>query len=186
MADVSYRPGMVLEGRSRASWGAIFGGTFAFLAIWATFGVLGLGVFASAANPRAAAPVAGMNVGESIWVIILSIIVLYVGGRIASGLSGAVTRRDGVTHGLITFGLCVFTAILIAVATVAVTLPGVGTAPAATTHNPTLLGGIADSSWALFVALILGGIAAMAGGMHGLPRAERREVTAPTEVRKIA
>ncbi len=50
----------------RTSWSSIFAGTFVFLAIELTFGVLGMAVFASAANPAAAHPVTGMSTGIGI------------------------------------------------------------------------------------------------------------------------
>ena len=55
---------------SRMSWPAIFAGTFVFLAIEVTFGVLGTAVFASAANPASTHPVTGMSAGIGIWLVI--------------------------------------------------------------------------------------------------------------------
>src|SRR6185437_1909013 len=86
---------------SRMSWPAIFAGTFVFLAIEVTFGVLGTAVFASAANPASAHPVSGMSAGIGIWLVILSIIALYFGGRAASALSGTTSSHVGMYHGLV-------------------------------------------------------------------------------------
>ncbi len=187
MADVTYMAGRddFVPATSRTAWGAIFGGTFAFLAVWATFGTLGLAIFASNANPNAAKPLSGMPVGEGFWIAILSIIALYVGGRVTAALAGIRTRTDGVMHGLIMFGLSVFSAILIA-ALIAGSTTVTTTAASLTAHSPYLLSEIAGSGYILFVSLILGGCAAMLGGTHGLPRATRVAATEVPEVRRIA
>lgn len=180
MADLTYRVDRPpLEGWSRISWGAVFAGTFGFLAVWATFGALGLGIFASTANPSPSAPVTGggMTVAEAIWFIVLSIIALYVGGRIAAGMSHAATRKDGIIHGFVSFGLSIVAALLLVGMTIGVTTTqGIGAV--ASTHSAWTLTAVADSGYAIFVALILGGIAAMAGGAHaiaGMARLVKRE-----------
>lgn len=189
MADLTYRAdNRPLEGWSRISWGAIFAGTFGFLAVWATFGALGLGIFASAANPNAAAPITGggMTAGEAVWFIILSIIALYVGGRIAGGMSHAVDRKDGMIHGFVSFGLSIVGALLlVGLAIGTTTTRAVG--QVASTHSAWTLTAVADSGYVLFIAMILGGIAAMAGGAQAIPRgAARAQMEAPPEIRRVA
>lgn len=189
MADLTYRAdARPLEGWSRISWGAIFAGTFGFLAVWATFGALGLGIFASAANPSAAAPVTGggMTIGEAIWFIVLSIISLYVGGRIAAGMSHAITRKDGIIHGFVSFGLSIVAALMLVGLTLgATTTQGIGAV--ASTHSAWTLTAVADSGYALFVALLLGGIAAMAGGSQAVhPDVERSRTEVSEGIRRVA
>jgi hypothetical protein len=94
----------------RISWSSLFAGTFVFLAIEATFGVLGAAIFANASNPAARNPV---SVGFGIWMVILSIISLYYAGRVAGRMSGAESRNQAMWHGLICYGMCLFTAALL-------------------------------------------------------------------------
>lgn len=149
---------------SHPNWGAIWGGTFTFYAIWAIFGVLGTAIFASAANPNAAHPITGMSVGMSVWAVILTIIAMYVGGRVTGDLAGIANRRDGVVHGMTMFGLSVIGVVVLAVLEQGV-IPG--SIAAAGPHSAGLLTLFADLGWAGFVALILGWLAAMGGAAQG-------------------
>ncbi len=145
---------------SRPNWGAIWAGTFTFVAIWSVFGTLGAGIFASSANPGAASPIAGMNVGMAVWSVILTIIAMFVAGRVTAQLAGITNSRDGMLHGMVMFGLSVAAVLLIG---------GIGgsafgrTELAGITHNAYLLGVSADLGWGLFVSLFLGWLAAMGG-----------------------
>jgi hypothetical protein len=149
-----------------------------FLAIEITFGLLGVAIFATAANPNAAQPVGGMSTGIGIWTVVLSIIALYFAGKTASRMSGAVTRNAGLYHGLVTFGLSLFAAILIAAMTLSSTVAG----SASITHvgSNTLASAISTSGWWLFVACVLGMIAAAIGGSHGVRNELRTSATTTT------
>lgn len=153
----------------RPNWGAIWAGVFTFLAIWSVFGALALGVFEHPAN--AAAPVTRMSPGLAIWGIVLTIIAMFVAGRVTGGMSGIVNSRDGMTHGMIMFGLSVAAGLILF-------LVGgsgfIGTRVVATTHGGYVLGVFSYFGWALFVALFLGWLAAMAGASSArkvIPRA---------------
>ena len=154
---------------SSISWPAIFAGTFVFLAIEVTFGVLGMAIFASAANPLSAHPVSGMSVGIGIWLVILSIIALYSAGRTAAALSGNADSHLGMYHGLTTFGLSVFTSIVVGVLMLGSTT--VASANTAVAAGPaTVASVVATAGYWLFVALLLGMIAACMGGSHGVSK----------------
>lgn len=150
--------------RRGTNWSAIWAGVFTFAAIWSVFGVLGIAVFTSAANPNAAHPITGMSVGESVWAIILTIIAMYVGGFVTGRLSAVTTRHEGAAHGQAMFGLSVTGVILLLILASAGMSSGTTTA---SSHSPYILGAIADIGWAGFVALFLGWIGAMAGASHG-------------------
>lgn len=174
MADLAYRNDLALAGRSRCDWGAIWAGVFAFSAIWAVFELLGEAIFASAANP--AQPVSGMSVGMGIWSIVLTIIAMYVGGRVTGHFARFADRADATMHGLVMFGLSVISAVVI------VTLAGAalsgGTGVNASTHVPYALTG--DLGWIGFIALFLGWLAAMGGAASAT-----RAVVARTDVREM-
>ena len=138
-------------------WSGIFAGTLLFLAIETTFGVLALAIFPSAAAALSTNTVGtSMSVGVGIWMVVLSIIALYLAGMIASTYAGAPTPGAGLYVGLITFGMCIFASFL----TTGLALGTVGFRTSVA-HE-----GSAGAYW-LFVALILSMIAAAFGGIHG-------------------
>lgn len=149
------------------SWGGIFAGTFMFLAIESTFGILGAAIFATASNPNVAVPTApSMSTGLQVWMIVLSIIALYFAGKSASKLLyGAADRNLGMYHGLVTFGMSVLATFMIVAAAW-----GVSPASSAVGTHPLTLGGTiaTGGEWWLFVALILSMISAAIGGLHGV------------------
>ncbi len=169
MADLAYRNEGLPYVRSRTDWGAIWAGVFCFVAIWSVFGLLGEAIFASATNPNAANPVTGMNIGMSMWGIILTIIAMYVAGRETGRLAGVATRHDGLIHGMIMFGLSVVTTIVIVVLAGATLSGGVGIT-GTSAHSPYVLSVFADLGWAGFVALLLGWLAAMGGASTGVTK----------------
>jgi hypothetical protein len=151
------------------SWTGIFAGTFLFLAIEATFGILGVAIFTSATNPNAANPVGpGVSAGVGIWMVVLSIIALYFAGKLAGRLTGSTTRNMGMYAGLVTFGMCIFTAALLTALTLGSTVggtTGIGYVSATRLADILTTGGY----W-LFVALVLAMFSAAMGGIHGAQR----------------
>lgn len=149
------------------SWGSIFAGTFVFLAIEVTFGLLGGAIFASAANPAQAHPVSGgIGWGLGIWMVVLSIIACYFGGKTAGKLSGTSDSNRGMYQGLVMFGMAIFTTILVMALSLGSTVRNGAANPAnygaATVADVVAKGGI----W-LFIALLLSMVAAAVGGSHG-------------------
>jgi hypothetical protein len=178
-------PATVLESRIVSWWSGIFSGTFLFLAIEATFGIFGVAIFASATNPQSRNPVGpGISAGVGIWMVILSIIALYFGGKLAAKLSGAFTRNLGMYAGLVTFGMCIFASVLITALTLGSTISGttgIGYA------GPTRLADILTTGgyW-LFVTLVLGMISAASGGIHGAWTAGRAPLDRTGDARRAA
>ncbi len=157
------------------SWSGIFSGTFLFIAIEVTFGVLGAAIFglplAGARNP----------VGIGIWMVILSIIALYFAGKLASKVSGAVTRNMGMYDGLVTFGMCIAASVLLVVS-------ALGTSPGGAVMSTRIAGATIAGGYWLFAALVLAMISAGSGGIHGAWKSEQRTppVETAAEPRKIA
>ncbi len=159
---------------SRTAWGAIFGGTFLYLAIMATFGALGLALFASAGWSAT---------GMEVWMTVLAIISLYFAGRAAGQLANVTERNSGIYQGLITFGMSFFATVLVLGIALATTVAPTGREAAVTRYD--LLSVAANGGWALFVALFLGLIAAAIGGSHAVPRT-RATVTERPDIRRVA
>jgi hypothetical protein len=86
--------------------------------------------------------------------IILSIIAFYFGAKTTVHFSGEARRLNGMYYGLVTFGVSIFSSILIA---------SMAVGSAATSAHALLDAVAANTAW-LFVTLILGGIAAAIGG----------------------
>lgn len=165
MADLTNRTDTRLGVAATTNWGAIWMGLFAFISIWTTFGVLGEAIFTSAANPNAPAPVAGMNWGESAWIIVLTVIAMYVAGRVTTHFAHVADRTSRIMYGLATFGLSVISFLLVALVAGAVMAGGASIS--GNPHSAGLLNDLAAVGWAGFVALFLGWIAAMAGAAQG-------------------
>jgi hypothetical protein len=151
--------------RARTDWGAIWAGVFTFIAIWSVFGLLGMAIFASAANPQSVRPMTGMSVGMGIWAIVLTIIAMYVAGRETGRLAGVTNRHDGLVHGMIMFGLSVVATLVITVLGGNSLTGGVGVQGSA--HNPYLLDVFSGLGWIGFLSLFLGWLAAMGGASTG-------------------
>lgn len=152
------------------NWGAIWAGMFAFFAIWAVFGALGVGVFASSANPNATDPVLGMSVGIAVWFVILTIIAFFVAGRITGRLAGTNTAGSGAVYGLVMFGVAMSAAVvLVSIGGTALDILAVRGG----VHSGYELGAFSYLGWTSFVGLLLGWLAAMAGASSAhkmLPR----------------
>ena len=92
--------------RNRVSWGAIFAGIVAALAVELLLYILGVGVGASslsvlntAQNPSAG----GFSIDASIWWVVSGIIASFVGGVVSGRLCGAGSRSTAAWHGFVTW-----------------------------------------------------------------------------------
>jgi len=171
MASTTYRNEALLVAQPRTNWGAIWAGLFAFAAIWSIFGLLGEAIFASFANPNVAHTVTGMSVGMAVWAIVLTIIAMYVGGRITGDLAGLTVRGQGAIYGTIMFGLAVIATILVVVMGGSALSGDTGVAGGV--HSPYMLTVFADIGWAGFLALLLGWFGAMGGAVHAVKSVAR-------------
>lgn len=162
---------------SHPNWGAIWAGVFTFLGIWTVWGLLEVAVFASTANrPGARAamtPVGGSHWAMAIWSIILTIVALFFAGRVTGSLAGIANIRDSAVHGMITFGLCMASALVV------VTLLGRAIPPPAIlpgTARPWLDAG-ATVGYAGFIGTFLGWLATMWGASMGTRSLLHREAS---------
>ena len=134
-------------------------GTFVFVAIEITFLALGIAIFGGSAS----APTSGtMATGISIWAGILTLFALYFAGRTAGRLSGT-DWNIAFYHGLLTFGMCIFSAILTAVLILA---PAeIANAGNASVNLVTVRHLFTEGGYALFASLLVGGILACEQGV---------------------
>ena len=169
MEDFAYRtPEAGLTRRDMAPWGAIWSGVFAFAAIWAAFGTLGAAIFSTSAGTGN-----GFGWGMGVWSILLTMIAMYVAGRVTGHFSTLQSRTHGALIGTTMFGLS-------AVATlVLVLLTGVAsTTTAMTVHStPSLLGVLSSVGWFGWLACFLGWLCAMGGTVSATGPALRQSAT---------
>jgi len=165
--------------RGTTHWGAIFGGTFVFVAVMSTFGLmLASAIFASAG---------WTSLGFVIWNAIVAIISLYIAGRATAHLARLTDRSIAMWHGLVTFGMCfVCTALLLGIAL----LTAAPYSAQAASRNPisgNLIAVAASGGWALWIAMFLGFIAAAWGGSHAAgPVAVRTVEEEQSGIRRVA
>jgi len=160
MADLVNRvPGIPVV-RSTGPWGAIWAGVFSFAAIWAIFGMLGAAIFSSTGNMGS--PMSGADIGMGIWSIVLTMIAMYVGGRVTGYLAGTTNRSQGLVYGMTMFGLAVISALLIVVLRLAAGHIAATVGP----HIPAITPAV---GWFGFIALFLGWLCAIAGASSGRP-----------------
>jgi hypothetical protein len=185
MAERLYTEEVVGTVARHPNWGAIWAGMFTFMAIWSVFGVLGMAIFATAANPAAPRPVTGMSAGMDVWAIILTIIAMFVGGVVTGKLAEIGNPRDGVVHGIIMFGLSVVAVLLIlGLGEGALVAGTAASAMPLTSHSSYILNTFASIGWVGFVALLLGWLAAMGGASAGTKR--RAAEVSQSEIRHAA
>jgi len=87
---------------SRINWGAIFGGTFIAMFFQLLLGLLGLAIGISVLNPARAVSPQGIGVGTGIWLILITIISVFIGAFAAGRFAGLQARYDGLMHGVAT------------------------------------------------------------------------------------
>ncbi|RYD83921.1 MAG: PhnA-like protein, partial [Verrucomicrobiaceae bacterium] len=90
---------------SRVSWGAIFAGALFALATQVVLTLLGLSIGLATIDPASGSTPAGstLGMGAGIWMLVSTIISLFLGGYIAGRLAGTF---NGWIHGLITWAAC--------------------------------------------------------------------------------
>ena len=184
MADLAYRNDLTTHSGERTNWGAIWAGVFAFAAIWSVFGMLGEAIFASSANPNVAKPVGGMSVGLGVWATILTIIAMYVAGRVTGHFARPHDRNGRIMHGLAMFGLSVIGVVVLLI--LSGTAISGGTGVPGGPHSSYMLTVFSDVGWIGFASLFLGWLAAMGGAAHSaVNRATGTGTGATTNVRDI-
>lgn len=125
--EVVYEPALPVRQPAlrRISWAAIFAGLIITLVAQVVLSVLGLSIGASAINPLTDQnPGETVGIGAAIWLVISSIISLFLGGWVAGRMAGF--PREGGLHGLVTWGAATLMTILLLSSAVGGLLSGAG------------------------------------------------------------
>jgi len=155
MADVSNPLEAVVVRRS--SWGAIWAGVFTFIAIWSVFGALGFDIFFASAGRNGA----GGDIGMEIWGVILTIIAMFIAGRVTGTLAGITDQQEGLAHGMVMFGLSVVSVLLLVM--IGGSAANTTAAGALATMHGYAIELFYSLGWSLFIGLFLGWLAALGG-----------------------
>jgi hypothetical protein len=109
MADVFEKTQWALQAPAaprRVSWGAIFAGATAVIAVELLLNLLGAGFGAATINPQQGQlPGQGLALGAVIWFGLSCIISLFIGGWLAGRLAERPSKRDGALHGFVTWAV---------------------------------------------------------------------------------
>ena len=87
---------------SRINWGAIFGGTFIAMFFQIMLGLLGLAVGLSVLNPNYVGATRNVSIGSGIWLLIITIISVFIGAFATGRFAGLQAKYDGLLHGIAT------------------------------------------------------------------------------------
>jgi hypothetical protein len=92
----------VAVNRRRISWGAIFAGTVAAVAVQLLLTLLGISIGAWVANPASGPDnMQGIGIGAGIWALASFILSLFTGGWIAGRMAGLTDKLDGLLEGFL-------------------------------------------------------------------------------------
>jgi hypothetical protein len=83
----------------------VFAGLAVGLATQIVFALIGLAAGLSAVDPQAADPIGAIPAAAGIWTGLSMLIAAFIGGYVASRLSGVSLRNDGALHGVVTWGV---------------------------------------------------------------------------------
>jgi hypothetical protein len=95
---------MGAQSLKRVSWGSVAAGVLVALMVSLLLAFLGMGIGLATVDPLdESKPIQGLAVGAAIWWIVSTLASLFIGGCVAAHLSGALSRADGMLHGVLTW-----------------------------------------------------------------------------------
>jgi len=109
---------------TRVSWGAILAGTVVAMVVQIALALLGLGIGMGVMAPNADA-MTGLGIGAGIWLIISTLISLYIGGFVAARLAGLPSKPDGVLNGIVVWALATLLSIYLATSAAGTVVSGI-------------------------------------------------------------
>jgi hypothetical protein len=165
--------GYNIPSRSRfMSWGAIFAGSFVALTVQVMLTLLGLAV--RAFNPVILQNTLAAGVGVDIWLIVSSIISLFVGGLVAGRMLGIKSSLHGSLHGLAVWGLCTIFSLYMVGTALGMLIGGSNIIVASGINflssgltGAGIMANTLNTSIAAVIAVFLSGLSAMGGGSIG-------------------
>jgi hypothetical protein len=152
---IESRLGELRESRGYISWGAVWGGVMGAIGMEILLVLFGLFIYFVMFNP-AAPGTGGARAWGAVWFLVTSFFSLLFGGWLSSRLAGSTTRRNGLMHGWVTWGLTSLGTWVIAVMTASPILTGLasiaGGAMAAAPQGAASMGGANSAAFAGSIA----------------------------------
>jgi hypothetical protein len=109
------------------SWGAIIAGLCITMVTQITLSLLGMAIGAATINPMDRNENGqGLAIGSAIWILLSSLISLFLGAMVAGRLSGGPRRSDGVLHGVVTWSVATLVMLFLLATTAGAILGGTG------------------------------------------------------------
>jgi hypothetical protein len=109
----------------RISWGAILAGLIIYLVVQALLSLLGVGIGVSTIDPLGSSPEAGsFATGAGIWWVLSALIAVFAGSWVAGRVAGIPVKREGMLHGVLTWGLATLVMIYLVTTTLGSLLGG--------------------------------------------------------------
>ncbi|WP_288430399.1 PhnA-like protein [uncultured Agrobacterium sp.] len=106
-APAGVRGALLPQPTTRVSWGGVFAGVAVALTLHLLLNLLGVAIGAGVIDPAQNDTPSAMSLstGSVIWVIASGIIAAFIGGYVASRMSGRASRSTGALHGLTTWAV---------------------------------------------------------------------------------
>lgn len=112
---------------NKISWGAIFAGVAVSLVVHLLLNLLGAGIGSAVIDPGANdnPSAATLSVTTGVWFVLSGLIAAFIGGYVASRLSGRPARSTGAFHGLTTWAVTTLVVIYLLTTSVGALVGGV-------------------------------------------------------------
>ena len=110
----------------RVSWGAIFAGSLVGLVFQIMLMLLGAAIGLSTWQSGTQNSDQGLALGSAIWLLISSLVAIWIGACVAGRLSGGPRRADGMLHGIVTWSVSTLTMFALLAAGIGAVLGGAG------------------------------------------------------------
>lgn len=173
--------------RDRVSWGAVLAGVVVALVVQLILNMIGIGVGASTfdvSGAEGSATASGLSIGAAIWWTVSGVLAAFAGGFAAGRLAGHPRRITAGWHGLTSWAVTTLVVFWLLTSTIGVVvggaystlrssagsipLPGIDEATQRATEAAAVASGaVARGALIAALALLLGAIAAWAGGRLG-------------------
>ncbi|MCK7485973.1 MAG: hypothetical protein MZU97_10790 [Bacillus subtilis] len=109
---------------SRVSWGAIWAGVFVALFFQMLLGLLGLAIGLTAIDIDQQILTRGLGIGAGVWLLVSTLISVFLGAFTAGRLAGLSAKYDGLLHGVVTLAFLVVLSIFLATTGISTAIGG--------------------------------------------------------------
>lgn len=131
MSDVTPEVASVARKTHSISWGAIVLGLVVTIAVQILLGLLGVGLGFALVDPSdPMMGLGGWGFGTSLYVIIMQLIALFIGGYVAARMNPSITSMTAMVHGLAIWSLATISMVIIGVTSAGSAVGGLSSAVA--------------------------------------------------------